>query len=240
MKKYPWTILLPIVVVVVVVSMVHLASLSDMPPAGSEASATQPNNAADPPLRIGLVPSATSSPSASVFRRWPSICPVNSAVHLDTGHEHSTPRCLLHIYPDKQIDAAFLGSLVAVLSFDRLGAQPMVNPNCPAESSPTTASFSYPPPRLFTPSMTWPATRSPWSARPPGAICFRSLRSSSTAWTGVQTETGLGRHARRRDPGDDGRPYRRRRGQRFTSQRLRKGPSAAEGAAAGDQRPRAE
>jgi phosphonate transport system substrate-binding protein len=125
--KSPWFILVLVLLVLVVALVVWLAV---MPPAREE-----PGPAAAPPapapaaseIHIGLVP------ERNIFElrtRYLALARYLSA-KLDRPVAVvtvNTYQAVLQEFAEKKVDAAFLGSLVAVLAIDRLDAQVLVKP----------------------------------------------------------------------------------------------------------------
>lgn len=137
MTRY-WPIWIASVVLMIALSFVLYGQRSTPAPTLSPTATTvlQPDdtvkdigtpNTADAILKIGLIP------ERDIFaqrKRYRALCDylekhLNRSVQLVSANSY---QAVLADIEDGQIDAAFLGSLVASLSFDRLGTVPIVKP----------------------------------------------------------------------------------------------------------------
>ena len=127
-KYWPFwiaTVVLIIALLVVITGHAPSPSISTTQENTVENITTDPSAA--PPLRIGLIP------ERDIFaqrKRYSALCDylqekLNRPVKLVTANSY---QAVLADFKDEQIDAAFLGSLVASLSFDRYQTQPIVKP----------------------------------------------------------------------------------------------------------------
>jgi phosphonate transport system substrate-binding protein len=109
--------------------LVYLShSTSPSSPGRSAGPATTPaTSAAGPELRIGLVPEWDIFEQHRRYRALADYLSVKlrRPVKLVTLNTYQT---ILQDFADKEVEAAFLGSFVAVLTMDRQGARPVAKP----------------------------------------------------------------------------------------------------------------
>jgi len=120
--KIVWTVLFVSLVILVVGILFVLSQLPPSRPVGGSAAATQPDQDAKPPLRIGLIP------ERDIFlqrKRYRAL-----AEHLSVKLDRPVKLVMMHTYAavlsdfaEKEVECAFLGSLVSVLAMDRLDAK---------------------------------------------------------------------------------------------------------------------
>lgn len=93
-------------------------------------AATMPTQPSGPPLRIGLIPERDIFRQRKRYRALADYLSerLNRRVELATLN---TYEAVLGEFAEKKIDGAFLGSLVAVLAMDRLGAHVVAKPELP-------------------------------------------------------------------------------------------------------------
>jgi phosphate/phosphite/phosphonate ABC transporter binding protein len=132
-RKFAWPLLAALLTAVLVAVLAWLVKLPVKDPGSPSAAATRPA-AAGPPLRIGLVP------ERDIFRLRQQYQGLAGYLSARLGRPVewvtvSTYEAVLLDFQEKKIEGAFLGSLVAVLAMDRLGAQVIAKPEFPGQVS---------------------------------------------------------------------------------------------------------
>ena len=122
--KTTW-ILLTASLVILVIGLGIAISLA--PPS---AGGGGPTSVTGPPLRIGLVPERDIFAQRKRYQALAGYIAkgLNRPVQLVTLNTYEG---VLEEFRTDQVDAAFLGSMVAVLAFDRMGARVLVKPELP-------------------------------------------------------------------------------------------------------------
>jgi len=125
--KIVWIFLL-VSLVILVISLVFV--LSQLPPStrdNAPLTTTKPNQSAQAPLRIGLIPERDVFQQRKRYRVLAEYLSIklDRPVELVMMHTYAT---VLKDFDEKNIECAFLGSLVSVLAMDRLGAKVVVKP----------------------------------------------------------------------------------------------------------------
>ncbi|MDP6545402.1 MAG: phosphate/phosphite/phosphonate ABC transporter substrate-binding protein [Phycisphaerae bacterium] len=122
-----WTVLFVSLVILVVGVLYILAQLTGSAPVGDLTPTTRPDERDGPPLRIGLIPERDIFLQRKRYRALAEYLSVklDRPVRLVMMHTYAT---VLHDFAEKNVECAFLGSLVAVLAMDRLDAQVIAKP----------------------------------------------------------------------------------------------------------------
>jgi phosphonate transport system substrate-binding protein len=125
--KIVWAVLFVSLAILVVGVLFVLSQLTGSATVNGSRATTQPGKATGSPLRIGLIP------ERDIFlqrKRYRAL-----AEHLSTRLDRPVRLVMMHTYAtvlqdfeEKNVECAFLGSLVAVLAMDRLGAQVIAKP----------------------------------------------------------------------------------------------------------------
>jgi phosphonate transport system substrate-binding protein len=125
--KIVWAVLFISLVILVVGVLFVLSQLPPSKPVGDSTATTQPHVATGQPLRIGLIP------ERDIFlqrKRYRALAD-HVSDKLDRPVElvmMNTYANVLHDFAEKNIECAFLGSLVAVLAMDRLDVKVIAKP----------------------------------------------------------------------------------------------------------------
>lgn len=128
--KIVWTVLFVSLVILVVGVLFVLSRLTGWAPVGDSTSTTQPDKATGPPLRIGIIPERDIFQQRKRYRVLAQYLStrLDRPVQLRMMHTYAT---VLQDFAEKNVECAFLGSLVAVLAMDRLDAQVIAKPELP-------------------------------------------------------------------------------------------------------------
>jgi phosphonate transport system substrate-binding protein len=106
----------------VAILVMVLIWLGYRPAAAPVAAATRPAEVPGPVLRLGLIPERDVFAQRRAYQQLADYVSAKSGTRIELATVNSY-RSVLDDLHEKQIDAAFLGSLVAVLAVDREGAQ---------------------------------------------------------------------------------------------------------------------
>ena len=128
--KIVWAILFVSLVILVVGVLFVLSQLTGSAPVNDSTSTTLPDEAVGRPLRIGLIPERDIFLQRKRYRVLAEHLStrLGRPVRLVMMHTYAA---VLHDFAEKNVECAFLGSLVAVLAMDRLGAQVIAKPELP-------------------------------------------------------------------------------------------------------------
>ncbi len=128
--KIVWVILNVTLVGLVLGILFWLTSMPKSDPGKGIIATTMPTQPSGPPLRIGLIPERDIFKQRKRYlalRDYLSVR-LNRPVELVTLKTYDA---VLRDFAEEKIDGAFLGSLVALLAMDRLGARVVAKPELP-------------------------------------------------------------------------------------------------------------
>ena len=132
--KIVWAVLLITLATALVACLIWVVNMPGDPAKRPEPAASALAGFTGPPLRIGLIPERDIFLQRKRYRALAGYLSerLKRPVELLTA---KTYEAILQDFAEKKIEAAFLGSLVAVLAMDRLGARVLVKPELPGKVS---------------------------------------------------------------------------------------------------------